>query len=118
MTRMRVSRIRDNRPLSVKHTLNHGTHLNGKPVFLHTVSCTVNGSNIYPYLRNDYAVNSVEKGMGKRVVKDLTGDVKGKNHHVYFDNFFTSLDLVVDLEKDSIYSCGTARKDRKGFPPE
>ena len=62
--------------------------------------------------------NSVEKGLGKRVVKDLTGDLKGKNHHVYFDNFFTSLDLIVDLEKDGIYSCGTARKDRKGFPPE
>ena len=62
--------------------------------------------------------NSIEKGLGKRVVKDLTSDLKGKNHHVYFDNFFTSLDLVVDLEKDGIYSCGTARKDRKGFPPE
>ena len=61
--------------------------------------------------------NTTEKGLGKRVVKDLTEDLKGKHHHVYFDNFFTSLDLIVDLDKDGIYSCGTARKDRKGFPP-
>ena len=33
---------------------------------------------------------SVEKGLGARVVKDLTSSLKGKYHHVYFDNFFTS----------------------------
>ena len=62
--------------------------------------------------------NTVEKGLSKRVVKDLSTELKGKNHHVYFDNFFTRLDLIIDLEKDGIYACGTARKDRKGFPPE
>ena len=62
--------------------------------------------------------NTVEKCLGKHVVKDLTTELKGKNHHVYFDNFFTSLDLIIDLEKDGIYACGMARKDRKGFPPE
>ena len=58
----------------------------------------------------------VEKGLGARVVKDLTSSLKGKYHHVYFDNFFTSTQLLTDLERDGIYSCGTARKDRKGFP--
>ena len=38
-------------------------------------------------------------------------------HHVFFDNFFTSVHLLEQLEEDGIYSCGTARKDRKGFPP-
>ena len=61
--------------------------------------------------------NTTEKGLGKHVVKDLTEDVKGKHHHVYFDNLFTSLDLMVDLDKDGIYSCDTARKYQKGFPP-
>ena len=62
--------------------------------------------------------NSTEHGLGARVVKTLTSDFKGKYHHVYFDNFFTSLQLLEDLEKDQIYSCGTARKDRKGFPDQ
>ena len=61
-------------------------------------------------------VGAVEKGLGARVVKDLTNTLKGKYHHVYFDNFFTRTELLTDLERDGIYSCGTARKDRKGFP--
>ena len=60
---------------------------------------------------------SGEKQLGQRVVKDLTQDLKGKNHHVYFDNFFTSEQLLRDRANDSIFSCGTARKDRRGFPP-
>ena len=55
-----------------------------------------------------------EKGLGARVVKDLTSSLKGKYHHVYFDNFFASTELLTDLERNG-YSCGTARKDRKGF---
>ena len=43
----------------------------------------------------------------------LTSNLKHKHHHVYFDNFFTSVHLL----EDGIYGCGTARKDRKGFPP-
>lgn len=62
--------------------------------------------------------NTTEHGLGARVVKTLTSDLKGKYHHVYFDNYFTSLKLLEDLEKDNIYACGTARKDRKGFPPQ
>ena len=59
---------------------------------------------------------SAEKQLGQRVVKDLTRILKGKNHHVFFDNFFTSEQLLQDLLDDGILSCGTARKDRKGFP--
>ena len=43
---------------------------------------------------------SPEKGLGARV-----------------DSFFTSEQLLADLEEDGIYACGTARKDRRGFPP-
>ena len=48
-------------------------------------------------------------------MKDLTASLKHKHHHVYFDNFFTSVKLLEDLEKDGIYTCGTARADRRGF---
>ena len=60
---------------------------------------------------------SAEKGLGARVVKDLTRPIKKKHHNVFFDNFFTSVKLLEDLEKDGVYACGTARIDRKGFPP-
>ena len=60
--------------------------------------------------------DTVETGLGARVVKDLTSDLKGKYHHVFFDNFFSSVSLLADLEKEGVYSCGTARKDRRGFP--
>ena len=51
---------------------------------------------------------SGEKQLGQRVVKDLTRLLKGKNHHVFFDNFFTSEELLQDLLKDDIFACGTA----------
>ena len=60
---------------------------------------------------------SREEGLGAHVVKTLTSELKHKHHHVYFDNFFTNVQLLEQLEEDGIYSCGTARKDRKGFPP-
>ena len=56
-----------------------------------------------------------EVGLGAHVVKTLTSDLKNKYHHVYFDNFFTSVQLLEQVE-EGIYSCGAARKDRKGFP--
>ena len=49
-------------------------------------------------------------------MKDLTKELQGKCHHVYFDNIFMSFSLLSDLEKSGIYGCGTARKDRRGFP--
>ena len=57
-----------------------------------------------------------EQGLGYRVVRDLTADLKGRNHQVYCDNFFTTTNLVEELAADNIFSCGTARKDRRGFP--
>ena len=62
--------------------------------------------------------SSPEKNLGSRVVKTLTEPLKGKFHHVYIDNFFTSEELIDDLEKDGVYACGTARKDRRGFPDQ
>ena len=51
-------------------------------------------------------------------MKDLTEPSRQKYHHVYFDNFFSSVGLLEDLEEVGLYACGTARTDRKGFPPE
>lgn len=59
-----------------------------------------------------------EKHLGARVVKDLTASLKNKYHRVFFDNYFTSVKLLEDLEMDGIYACGTARTDRVEFPEQ
>ena len=47
---------------------------------------------------------SGEKHLGQRVVKDLTHRLKGKHYHVFFDNFFTSEELLRHLAEDNIYA--------------
>ena len=60
--------------------------------------------------------NMVEKGLGANVVMNLIDSIHGHYHHVYFDNFFTSVDLLLNLLRRGTYGCGTMRQDRKGFP--
>ena len=60
---------------------------------------------------------SQKKGLGERVVKDLTREIWGENHHVYCDNYFTSTDLFQELLENGTYACGTIRTNRKGLPP-
>ena len=57
-----------------------------------------------------------EKNLGTRVVMDLSQALKGKNHKLFFDNYFNSVELQRKLLADKIYSCGTIRKGRKHFP--
>jgi len=42
--------------------------------------------------------NTTENNLSSRVVKDLTQDFQQKYHHVFFDNFFNSKQLLCDLE--------------------
>eukprot|EP00731_Ephydatia_muelleri_P013737 Em0007g1047a len=58
------------------------------------------------------------KGLGNKVVLSLTSQLNGKHHVVYFDNFFTSVELLDELLKWGVYSCGTVRSNRKQFPKE
>ncbi len=59
--------------------------------------------------------NSIEQGLGAKVVKTLTEPLESSYRHVYFDNFFTSVDLVLDLFRSGLYGFGTLRTNRKGF---
>ena len=52
------------------------------------------------------------------MVKDLTRNIVGKNHHIYCDNFFTNIGLFQELLDKKIYVCGTIRSNRKFFPEE
>lgn len=57
--------------------------------------------------------DSTEKDLGARVVIDLTRDLVGKGHNVYFDNYFNSVGLQKRLQCDLIYSCGTVTRSKR-----
>ena len=59
---------------------------------------------------------SVEGPLGKRVVLDLSKQLEGKKHHIYFDNFFSSVSLLTTLRDRGLYACGTARQNYRDFP--
>ena len=56
--------------------------------------------------------------LGTRVVTDLVKNYYMKNHHVYFDNYFTSVDLMETLLSKKTYACGTVRLNRCGLPAD
>lgn len=47
---------------------------------------------------------------------NLSEDLRGKNHHIYCDSYFTSIPLALDLLRVGVYMCGTIRKNRKYYP--
>ena len=61
---------------------------------------------------------SAEIGLGARVVKDLTQKIADKHHHIFCDNFFTSVKLFQELHEVGVYATGTLRADRRGFPDD
>lgn len=63
-------------------------------------------------------IDTVERNLGSRVVKDLTRPLIGNYHRVFFDNYFNDVQLQKDLLRDNIYACGTIRKGRKLEPKD
>ena len=81
--------------------------------------CLCDSQNGYAYNAQPYTGASEghnEDSLGSRVVKALIQPVKGKGHHVYMDNFFTSVQLAKHLLKDNTKLIGTLRTGRKGRP--
>lgn len=56
------------------------------------------------------------KSLGSSVVLHLSQDLEGRNHHLYCDNYFTSVQLFKELLEKSIYACGTVRQSCKSYP--
>ena len=54
--------------------------------------------------------------LGTFVVNELVKAFYGQRHHVYFDNFFTSVELMELLQRNKSYGTGTVRKNSKGLP--
>ena len=57
-----------------------------------------------------------ERGLTHRVVTDLVDHLYGQYTQVYFDNFYTSTDLLTYLHVRQVYACGTVRSNRKNLP--
>ena len=53
----------------------------------------------------------VTKDLGGSVVRILTYRLQGGAHKIFFDNYFTSYDLIKYLKDQSLDSCGTVRKN-------
>ena len=66
--------------------------------------------------RREANIPGNHRGLGHRVVTDLSSPYFDKNYHLYFDNFFTSLPLAEELLQHQTYSCGTLRLNRRGLP--
>lgn len=60
--------------------------------------------------------NKISYGLGERVVIHLTKSIIGGFHHIYLDNFFSTVNLLVTLRSRNIFACGTVRKNRKNLP--
>jgi len=56
--------------------------------------------------------------IGHKVVMEVCKDILGKGHQVFFDNYFSSVHLAVDLLKHGTTSVATTRPDRVDFPRE
>lgn len=56
--------------------------------------------------------------LGEKVVLNMMKKFFNENHHVFFDNFFTSARLMDQLLEKGTYSAGTVRSNRKGLPEE
>jgi hypothetical protein len=76
--------------------------------------------------RNGYCCNfevytgatpgATEHGLGATVVKNMVEPLYGKGHHVFYDNFFSSVALVKDLLDNKVYTIGTTRVNRRKWP--
>ena len=57
-----------------------------------------------------------QHGLGYDVVWELSTPFHNKNHHLYFDRFFSSVLLAEHLERVKTYTCSTIMANRKGLP--
>ena len=61
---------------------------------------------------------NLENGLRYDVVAKLSNYLYHKYHHIFDDNYFTGVKLAEDLLANELYSCGTIRTNRHGFPNE
>lgn len=91
--------------------------IRGKPVRFGFKNWVAASSTGYCYTFDFYCGKSEEKStdpLGSRVVKKLLEKMEtdSASHQVFFDNFFTSYNLLVDLKQKGFRATGTIRENR------
>ncbi|XP_014680853.1 PREDICTED: piggyBac transposable element-derived protein 4-like [Priapulus caudatus] len=71
--------------------------------------------NVIPYAgkRADTDVSKTTQ-----TVMDVLEPYLRRGHHLFMDNYYTSVELMKRLEQEGTLSCGTVRSNRKGLPAE
>lgn len=94
-------------------------YIHGKPIKFGYKSWTLASSDGYIYAFDIYEGKSTGNdvsnnlGLGGNVVLNLLSVIENPiNHHVYFDNFFTSIQLLVKLGNLNYFATGTVRDNR------
>ena len=59
-----------------------------------------------------------ENGLSFRVVCELAETYLNNGYRLFFDKFYTSVDLLQYLVTKKTYACGTVKANRKLLPPE
>ena len=90
----------------VKHGIKVWMRCNSKLAYLHEFDV---------YL--GHLQNSIH-GLAYDVVMKHCQHTAGKNHHLYCDNYFTSILLFTYLLNMKIYASGTIRQNKRGLPGE
>ena len=70
------------------------------------------------YQGKNSEVNTEEDrfGLGEKVVINMCRELYGKNHKVYFDNYFSSIALMNHLRENKVWACATIPSNRQDFP--
>ena len=95
--------------------------IRGKPIRFGFKNWVLAADDGYPFQVVPYQgkeQGAVSGLLGPRVVNPLLEVVKHPaKHEVYFDNFFTSIPLLLDLRKHGMKATGTVRNNRTGNCP-
>lgn len=103
----------------IKYYGHHPTkqYIRGKPIRFGYKNWVAASSDGYCYSFDLYCGKTTEntkEPLGTRVVKLLLSKIPAipEEHTVYFDNFFTSCDLLIALKKTGYKATGTIRENR------
>ncbi|CAH1990479.1 unnamed protein product [Acanthoscelides obtectus] len=97
--------------------------IKGKPVrfgFKQWCLCSSDGYLFYsiPYAGAIANKERTSLGLGRETVNNLLANVDyPARHSIFFDNFFSSYQLLVDLKNKGLYATGTIRSNRTGHCP-
>jgi hypothetical protein len=71
---------------------------------------------IYKVYKGSAPDQAKETNLSTAIVLHLAKYVYNKGHPLFFDNYFTSVDLAEELLQHQTYYCGTAHSYRKCYP--